>query len=146
MDECECPGESEVESGEEVLDAEEGESPDPDSDDDQEDVEPADDKRRAKDRARAADGVTAVLKMLRPSIARTGDKAVQSAFNSALASVKRSSRPSTGSYGAFAGSARARDKAPRNPNPDRARAGDSGKADPMTKLQEMYNSAHKGGK
>jgi hypothetical protein len=145
-DETECPGETEVESGEEVMDAENGESPDPDSDDDQEDVESGTDKRHARDRARAADGATAVLRMLRPVVARSNDKAMHSAFNRALDSVKKSSRPSTGSYGAFAASARARDKAPRNPNPDRARAGDSGKADPMTKLQEMYNSAHKGGK
>lgn len=144
-DEEECPGEELVESGEEVMD-EEGESPDPDSDDDQEDVEPAKDRRKAADRARAADGAMATLRMLRPFVARTGDKAVQNAFNRALDSVKKSSRASTGSYGAFAGSARARDKAPRNPNPDRARAGDSGKADPITKMQDFYNTAHKGGK
>lgn len=144
----ECPGEELVESGEEVMD-EEGESPDPDSDDDQEDVEPAEDRRRraADRRARATDGAAAVLRALRPAIARTDDKVVQSAFNRALDSVKKVSRTSTGSYGGFAASARARDKAPRNPNPDRARAGDAGKADPIVKLQEFYNSARgKGGK
>lgn len=141
----ECPGEELVESGEEEVTDEEGESPDPDSDDDQKDVE-ASDRRKASDRARAADAATAVLRMLRPVVARSNDKAVQGAFNRALDSVKKSSRTSTGSYGAFASSARARDKAPRNPNPDRARAGDAGKADPINKMQEFYNSAHKGGK
>lgn len=149
-DACECdePGETMVESGEEVMDAEEeGGSPDDPEEDDEEDVE-AEDKRKAMDRARANDGAAAVLKMLRPVIARTGDKAVQNAFNRALDSVKKSSRVTkqgTG-YGGFAAAARARDKAPRNPNPDRARAGDSGKEDPMAKLQAMYNTAHKGGK
>lgn len=143
----ECPGESEGASGEENIgDAEEGESPDPDSDDDQADVEPADDKARAKDRARAADAAMATLRLLRPFAARSNDKAFQATFNRALDSVKKSSRTSTGGYGKFAASARARDKAPRNPNPDRARAGDSGKSDPIAKMQEFYNTAHKGGK
>lgn len=142
----ECPGEEMDESGEEDIDDEEGESPDPDSDDDQEDVEDKKGKdARANDRARAADSVNAVLRMLRPGVARSNDKALKASFNRALDAVKKSSRASSGSYGAFAGSARARDKAPRNPNPDRARAAD-GKADPMTKMQEFYNSAHKGGK
>lgn len=141
-DEEECPGEELVESGEEVMD-EEGESPDPDSDDDQADVE---DKHKATDRARAADGATAVLRALRPVIARTGDKNVQNAFNRALDSVKKSSRASTGSYGRFASAARARDKAPRNPNPDRTRTGDAANQDPISKMQAFYNTAHKGGK
>jgi hypothetical protein len=112
----ECPGEELVESGEEVLD-EEGESPDnPDADND-EDVEPAADKRKAADRARAADGAMAVLRMMRPFAARSNDKALQTTFNRALDSVKKSSRTSTGGYGAFASSARARDKAPRKPKP-----------------------------
>ena len=149
MDECECadsesdPGEEEVESGEEEV----GDSPDPDSDDDQADVE-AKDRSKAKDRARAADGATAVLRMLRPVVARSGDKAIHNAVNRALDSVKKSSRvtvPGAG-YGAFASSARARDKAPRNPNPDRARASDGKGYDPIAKMQEFYNSAHKGGK
>ena len=141
----ECPGEEEVESGEEEVGDEEGESPDPDSDDDKEDVE---DRKKAKDRARTGDAVAAanaMLRMFRPYAARSNDKAFQATFNRALDSVKKSSKPSTGSYGAFASSARARDKSPRNPNPDRARAAD-GKADPITKMQEFYNSAHKGGK
>ncbi len=142
-DACECedeedaPGEELVESGEEVMD-----------DDDEEDVEPAADRGKARDRARAADGASAVLRMLRPVVARTGDKAVQSAFNRALDSVKKSSRASTGGYGAFASSARARDRAPRNPNPERSRASDAGsvKSDPISAMQKFYDTAHKGGK
>lgn len=144
----ECPGEELVESGEEVMDAEEGESPDPNSDDDEEDVEPADDRRRAKDRARAADSAKAVLRMIRPFAARSNDKAFQATFNRALDSVTKASRTSAGSYGGFASSARARDRAPRNPNPnpERSRAADSAKNDPIQKMQEFYNTAHKGGK
>ncbi len=104
---------------------------------------------RVADRARAADtvsGARAVLKALRPVMARTKDKAVQSAFNSALAAVTRSSRASSGEgYGGFARTARARDRAPRNPNPERARAADA-VGDPIKKLQEAYDTARKGGK
>jgi hypothetical protein len=148
VDDCSCPsakdsesdpGEEEVESGEEEVEDDEE-----DDDDDEADVEDKK-KAKAKDRARAADGANAVLRMLRPIVARTNDKAVQGAFNRALDSVKKSSRVSTGSYGAFAGSARARDKAPRNPNPDRVRATD-GQADPIAKMQAAYNAAFKGGK
>jgi hypothetical protein len=141
---CKCAdAEEEVESGEEEIGDEEGESPDPDSDDDQEDVE---DKGKGKDRARAADAATAVLRMIRPFAARSNDKAFQATFNRALDSVKKTSRVSNGGYGKFASSARARDKAPRNPNPDRARAGDGAGKDPNSKMQEFYNTAHKGGK
>lgn len=145
-DETECPGLEEVESGEEVLD-EEGGSPDPDSDDNEEDVEPAADRAKAADRKRAADSATAVLRMMRPFAARSTDKQFQRAFNRALDTVHKSSRTSNGSYGKFASAARARDNAPRNPNPDRMRAGDSGAAgDRIAKLQEFYDSARKGGK
>jgi len=145
MDDCECPGEEEVESGEEELvgDEEEGESPDPDLDDDQEDVE--DKKGKAKDRAQARDGVMATLRLLRPSIARSKDAAVHKAFNTALNSVKKTSRASNGGYGKFAQAARARDGAPRNPNPDRVRAAD-GTAPAVNKLQAFYDNALKGGK
>lgn len=146
-EDCECDDESELESGEEAMDeAGDPDTTDPDDDEDEGEVVIPAHKEKAADRARAADGATAVLKMLRPVVARTGDKAVQSAFNRALDSVKRTSRTSTGSYGKFASSARARDRAPRNPNPDRKRAGDSG-ADPISKMQAFYNEAHnKGGK
>lgn len=151
-DETECPGEEEVESGEEVMDAEEGESPDPDSDDDKEDVEDsakATDRARATDaasRKRATDATMATLKALRPFAARSTDKAFQSTFNALLRTTK-SSRTSVGDYGKFAGAARARDKAPRNPNPDRSRAADAAsKVDPINKMQQFYDKAHKGGK
>lgn len=148
----ECPGEEEVESGEEEVTDEEGESPDPDSDDDEEDDEStATDRKKAADSKRttvrvtdAADGVRAVLRMLRPAVARANDKNVNAAFNRALGTLK-TSRASTGSYGKFASSARARDKAPRNPNPERARAAD-GKQDQVSKMQAFYDKAHKGGK
>jgi hypothetical protein len=146
-DACECePAEDEEldESGEEDIEDED--------EPDKEDTAPVNDSRKRandarparKDTARATDGARAVLKMLRPVIARTGDKAVQGAFNRALDSVTKSSRASAGSYGRFAASARARDAAPRNPNPDRIRAADG--KDPINKMQEFYNSAHKGGK
>lgn len=144
----ECPGEELDESGEEdLVGDEEGESPDPDSDDDQEDVEDGKGKdAKARDRARAADASMATLRMFRPFAARSKDKAFQQAFNKALDSVKRSSRASSGSYGKFATASRARDKAPRNPNPDRSRAADTGGKDAVTSMQEFYNKAHKGGK
>lgn len=112
------------------------------------------DKGKAKDaavlapvgsRARANDAVAAALRTLRPSIAKCNDKAVHDAFNSVLGSVTRASKPSTGSYGAFAGAARARDNAPRNP--DRSRANDSAAQDQINKLKAYYaDAAPKGGK
>lgn len=113
------------------------------------------DKSKAKDaaavvapvgsRARANDAVSAALRQLRPSIAKCNDKAVHAAFNSVLGAVTRASKPSTGSYGAFAGAARARDNAPRNP--DRSRANDSAaQQDQINKLKAYYADASKGGK
>lgn len=142
----ECPGQEEVESGEEELVGDEAGDPDETDPDDDEDHK-TEDKAKAQDRARAADGALATLRMLRPFAARSKDKDFHNAFNRALDSVKKSSRTSTGGYDKFASSARARDKAPRNPNPDRARTGDStGKPDPMTALQQFYDAARKGGK
>ena len=135
----EDPEELEEEEGAEDDDLEEGE----------EDLEPVGDKRHAKDRARAADGAAAVLKMLRPVVARCKDSKVQDAFNSALSSVTRSSRASSGGYGSFAASSRARDsKLPRAPL-NRAYAADSGGngADKrIADVQAAYDTAHKGGK
>jgi hypothetical protein len=134
----EDPEELEEEEGAEDDDLEEGE----------EDLEPVGDKHHAKDRARAADGAAAVLKMLRPVVARCKDSKVQDAFNSALSSVTRSSRASNGGYGSFAGAARARDsKLPRAPL-NRAHAADSGDgADTrIADMQAAYDTAHKGGK
>ncbi len=99
-----------------------------------EETEPSGKEVVVNDRARAADGARAVLKMLRPVVARSGDSAVRQAFNTALSSVSRSSRVSHGSYGSFAGSARARDLAPKS----RARGMDSGK-DPLADLQRHYD-------
>jgi len=117
------------------------EEEDPDG---EEDLVPVGDKGKAKDRARAADGAAAALKTLRPFVARCGDAAVQRAFNVALGSVTRSSRATSGSHAAFSGAARARDNAPRVPA-ERARAADSA-TDRVSKLQDAYTNAHKGGK
>jgi hypothetical protein len=103
--------------------------------------------RRGRDKARAADavsGAAAALATLRPFVARCHDSATQQAFNTALARVSRSSRVSTGGYGSFARSARARDeKLPRNPN--HARAADAA-TDRVAKLQAAYDNAIKEGK
>jgi hypothetical protein len=113
------------------------------------DRKPANDAR-ARDKARAADAINATvatLRMLKPHVARVGDRGLSMTFNSALNSVTRASRPktTTGGYGRFSQASRARDNAPRNPNPNsRGRAADG--ADKMAKLQEMYNAANKGGK
>ncbi len=156
---CECPDEEELASGELALDSDEdeGDKEDDEEDDDNkedveddedEDEEPVTDKRKAKDKAkdkaRATDGVKEVLKMLRPSIARSKDAVVRKAFDTAVKSVNKVSRASSGGgYGQFAGAARARDGAPRNPNPERSRGADSG-VDPIAKMQDFYNKAHKG--
>ncbi len=131
-DACACddaaePGQEVVESGEEEL-------------------EPVDEEVQSQDRARAKDGATAVLRMMRPFVARSNDSALKGAFNAALGSVSRSSKASTGGYGAFAASSRARDRAPRNSG--RASTGDSNigtGADPVAKMQAFYDNAFKGG-
>jgi hypothetical protein len=129
---------------EEVQDAPEPavEEEDPDG---EEDLEPVSDKGKAKDRARAADGAAAVLKTLRKSIAHCNDADVQRAFNAALGSVTRASKAGTGSHAAFSTAARARDGAPRTPVA-RVRAMDQADPGRITKLQDAYNTAHKGGK
>jgi len=103
----------------------------------EEELEPADDKKKGRARD-AKDGAAAVLKLLRPVVARSNDAAVVNAFNAALGSVKRSSKASTGSYGKFAGSARAHDS-------KTGKANDSG-ADAVAKLQAFYDNAAKGDK
>lgn len=109
-----------------------------------EETEP-DGEEEVTDRARAADGAMTMLKVLRPFVARSKDSALHTAFNTALASVKKGSKASTGSYGGFAARARSRDAAPRKGTT--ARVADSAvKKDPMVILQESYNAAHKGGK
>jgi hypothetical protein len=136
--------EPEDEEEEEVADAEEapGEEVEPDEEEELEEEAPAADRARAADAAK--DGASAVLKMLRRSVAQCKDSAVKQDFNRALRSVTRSSRASTGSYGAFAGAAASRtDKLPHNPG--RARAADSSQ-DAIAKMQAAYDAAHKGGK
>ncbi len=142
--------EPEAEDAEEDVDeVAEEETADDDLDEGEEDLEPVGDKRHAKDRARAADGAAAVLKMLRPVVARCKDSKVQDAFNSALSSVTRSSRASSGGYGSFAASSRARDsKLPRAPF-NRVHAADSGGDGANKRIADMqaaYDTAHKGGK
>jgi Uncharacterized protein conserved in bacteria (DUF2213) len=112
----------------------------------------ADDRRPVRDRARAADGVAAALKLMRPSVARCNDAGVKKAFNTALASLTKASRASSGSYGAFARAARATDEKKTGPRPAGARAraadergGSKGK-DPGAELQAAYDAALKGGK
>jgi hypothetical protein len=147
MDDCSCAmdEEVEVESGEEELEDAEPDESDPDDDEDQEPK--GEDRKKAKDRARAADGAMAVLRVMRPYAARSGDKAFKASFNRALDSVKKSSKASTGSYGAFAATARARDRAGKDPKPDRARTGDgSASPDRISNMQKFYDTAHKGGK
>jgi hypothetical protein len=99
-------------------------------------------KAKAKDRARAADGAAAVLRMLKPAIARSNDAAIKSAWNRAAGSVNRHSRATTGSYSAFAGSARARDSKRTGSAPPAVRAEEAN-----TKLQSVYDQLReKGGK
>lgn len=96
---------------------------------------------RAADRARAADGAETVLKVLRPFIARSNDAALHKAFNTALRSVNGVSRVKTeGGYGKFAAASRARD------NKGRGRAADGHPQDQVSKMQEFYDNALKGGK
>lgn len=100
------------------------------------------DKAPAKDRARAADGALAVLKVLKPFVARSNDKAMINTWNAMLGSATKGSRASTSSHGGFASAARARDKSLK-----RARANDTDAiADRDARLQAAYDSAFKGGK
>ena len=135
------PGEEEDPDGEEEL-AADGDDPII------EEPEDADvgDRRKAKDRARAADGAKETLRMLRPFVARVNDASLNKAFNTALGVVTKKSRATAtdGGYGGFARAARARDDAPRNPNP-RARAADGAAENKDQKLQAAYDAA-RGGK
>lgn len=135
------PGEEEDPDGEEEL-AADGDDPIIEEPEDA-DVE---DKRKAKDRGRAADGAKETLRMLRPFVARVNDASLNKAFNTALGVVTKKSRATAtdGGYGGFARAARARDDAPRNPNP-RARAADGAAESKDQKLQAAYDAA-RGGK
>ena len=135
------PGEEEDPDGEEEL-AADGDDPIIEEPEDA----GVEDRRKAKDRARAADGAKETLRMLRPFVARVNDASLNKAFNTALGVVTKKSRATAtdGGYGGFARAARARDDAPRNPNP-RARAADGAAENKDQKLQAAYDAA-RGGK
>lgn len=114
----------------------------------------ADDRGKARDakpreKARAVDGAAAVLKMIRPVVARTNDSAVRNAFNTALASVTKKSRVRAADsggkgYGKFSAAARSHGADGRR---GRAADSDSGaKKDPNAALQSFYDEQLKGGK
>jgi hypothetical protein len=103
---------------------------------------------KARDRARAADahdGARAVLKMLRPFVARAKDESLKTAFNTALGSVSKRSRASDGGgYGAFAGAANDRSRArAKNPGGFRAHAADAAE-DANAKMQAVYDQIRTG--
>lgn len=107
---------------------------------------------RATDRARAADahgqGALAALRALRPVIARTNDKAVQKAFNTAISAVNKRSRATAGDYSTVTRAARARN-ADAKKSISRGRAADgvhTAAPDRNAKLQAAYDEARKGGK
>lgn len=106
----------------------------------------------AGDRLRAADGAREVLRNLRPFVARSNDKALHNAFNTALASVTRASKPSVASYDAVNKAAgrstkkntyAAFDGAVKGAqSSNRKKASDSA-ADRNKRLQDAYNAALK---
>jgi hypothetical protein len=134
----------ELEQAEDLEEEGPGEETEPDG----EEVEVGD-RRKVGDRARAADradGAMKVLQAIRPFVARSNDQAIRSAFNTALGSIKRTSRASSGNYGEFARTSRARDAA--GTKPARARAADASpaaKPDRLAALQEHYNANFKSG-
>ena len=131
-DECACDEEPAGEPGMEL---------DPSG---EEDLAPVGDRASAHDAAR--DGARAVLKMLRPGVARSRDAALKTAFNNALASVNKKSRASDTSYARVAAGTRDHSRAGRD---TRVRAADAGGAvnpEQNAKVQEFYNNAFKGGK
>jgi hypothetical protein len=152
------PGEAVQPSGEESLEDEEDLSPEDEGAFDcahcgmAHDLEACpscgctDKRAHAKDRARAADGVAATLRMLRPFVARCNDSGVKRAYNTALGTLTRKSRASSGSYGAFAAGARQRARDVGNdPNPNRNRAADASQPDRNQKMQAYYDQARVAG-
>lgn len=137
-----------AEPGEELAPSGEVEPVEDDEELEEEELAPANDRGRARDsrddRAGAADGVKATLKLMRPAIARCNDEAVKRAFNTAYSTVTRASRASDGSYGAFARTAVARDRAGARPA-SMARAADAA-TDKNAKAQAIYDKLAKGGK
>lgn len=101
------------------------------------------------DRASAADGAQAVLRVLRPYVARSRDAQMKQAFNSALAETSRVSKARTGGYDKFGASARTLSgKVPPRPQNMRGHAADSGGLpDRNLALQQAYDAERsKGGK
>ena len=141
------PGEELAPSGEAELEADD-EDPLEEEEEEEElvgDRAHAHDSRRVvADRSRAIDSARATLKMLRPAVARCKDSAVKNAFNAAYATVTRSSRAGSGSYGSFSRTAQARDVAARQPG-GRARAADKAE-ESNKKMQDYYNQRVKEGK
>lgn len=68
---------------------------------------------KARDRGRAHDGAIAVLKTMRPFVARSADRGLRAAYSAALNEVAKGSRARRGGYGDFAARARAHDSSPR---------------------------------
>lgn len=125
------------EEGEDSEEEEEEEE----KEDEEEEEGVSDKKARAKD---AADGALAVLKALRPIVARSKDEAVKNGFNAALTNIKGRSKASTASYGRFSSAARGRDKAP-----VKGKGRDNESVDPEVaraqRLQKFYNESLNGG-
>lgn len=134
---------SEEEEEPQHVDDEESELPPPE----EEETEPSGTEEVVgEDRAAAADargGAMMALRAIRPFVARTKDQAMRRAFNTALATISKGSKATTGSYGSAANGARARDK---KVEATRHRATANDAVDPIAKLQEAYRTAHKGGK
>jgi hypothetical protein len=89
--------------------------------------------KKAHDRAVAIDGAMTVLRAMRPIVARSKDRGVKQAFNTALDSINKRSRASTSSYGKFARTAVVRAKA--------ADARQPGQDNRIASLQAAYNKA-----
>jgi len=157
--------ELEAEEGEGAEDAEDPDEGEPEGAEpgggEREEAEPTEGEDRvpAADRAvriAARDSALAVLRRIRPFVARAKDRKVQDAFNAELRRATRTSHASTTSHAGFAGASRARDGAGRDPvarhyerqalQRGRAADGAAGKTD-NEKLQAYYDSElAKGGK
>jgi hypothetical protein len=88
---------------------------------------------KAHDRAVAVDGAMTILRAMRPIVARSKDRSVKQAFNTALDSINKRSRASISSYGKFARTATVRAKAADSKQP--------GQDDRIARLQAAYNKS-----
>jgi hypothetical protein len=89
----------------------------------------------------APDDEYGFLKAIKPAIARSKDKAVRKAFDSALRKYTRTSRPANGGYGEFASAAAANDAAR---IAEAGRQQSPSKVQDCTKINEMYRNARNG--